>query len=218
MGLVVAMRKSFPLLMLFAPACLLSAAETALGVPFREADKYYLQKPKTPVAWDKTFVTFSEFRGSWSSTIQTFAKVAGMELITINPPPDHNVCGIYDKVDGSKFYSLKEAFDIINEKLLGATHHTLIRSGDILYLISADELYDALPRLDRLALRDLRGRGNTEIVEIVVRFDPDHQGQVKKWLGEFGLVIPQENGGFVLQGTVASLTLCARLFRWNEEP
>jgi len=201
--------------MLFASVGLLNAPASALGVPFREADKYYLQKPKSPVAWDKTFVTFSEFRGSWSSTIQTFAKVADMKLVEAYPAPDHIACGLNGRIDNSKVYSLVEAFDIINEIMLGETKHGLIRSGNKLYLIPLDVNFHDGPRCDRVALQDLPGRGRTEIVEMVVKLNPDIQKQTKQLLGEFGQVWPLENGECVLRGSVGSLTLVARIYGWK---
>jgi hypothetical protein len=179
------------------------------AMPDREREKDYLPSPG--LEWHRKFVYFKGLRvGSWEGEIRWFAREAGMEFVALSPLPEGIACGVHPMEP--KLCSLVEVFDIINEILQGSTKHTLIRDGKRLILISADgSIHDQLP-FPHVQIRDLPGRGNTEIVQMEATFESEPMaGQVKKLLGEFGHVAPLGGNRYALRGTVQSLKLVFEL-------
>lgn len=197
--------------LLCVPFCFLGMACAVNAMPDREWEKDYLPNPG--LEWNKKFVYFKGFRGSWEDQIRWFAQEAGMEFVASSPLPI--ICGINPKFQPeSKLYSLVEVFDIINEILQGSTRHTLIRSGNKLILFSDEGSFVEWPALPLVQIRDLPGRGNTEVVRMEATFESELiAGQVKKLLGDFGHVAPLGGNRYALRGTVQSLKLVFELCR-----
>jgi hypothetical protein len=178
----------------------------ANAVPDRDRD--YVQKPKLPVRWSQTFLPFEKRGEPWDQVLRWFAKETGMRFVSYYPIPAGTFTFINPRVDGiPKQYSLVEVYDIINEILLGATKHGLLRVEDKLVLIPLDASIWDWPPLPRIRLQDLPERGRTEVVIIELKIKPDDIPQMRRWGGDFGHITPLENGRCLVRMPVANLAI-----------
>ena len=147
-----------------------------------------------------------EVRGkAWDWVLRMLASELELEFVAQAPLPVGQFTFINPAIDGKpNEYSMLEVFDIINEVLQGATKHTLIRGDKTLTLFYACAPPHLWPALPRVSLRDLPGRGRTEIVEVVVKMNPRDVP-----MGENGFqidtAIPLENGRVLLRSNVVAL-------------
>ncbi len=123
-----------------------------------------------------------------------------------------------------KLYTIPEVIDIINEALLANSETQkfyLIRRERSFTLVPADEKIDPsiLPRIN---LEELDGRGNTEMVSIVLPLTSlvaeDVAPEIKKMMGPFGEVVPMTRANqLILQDTVANLKRIRKTVRDIEQ-
>jgi hypothetical protein len=187
-------------------ACLaiLGQPATAPAVPYRERD--YLDNPKV-VDWNAT-VEFPKltFGYSWKDALKWFAEQANLPLTAIAPIPDSSFT--FTAPTNSK-YTLTEIYDILNEVLQTQHRTTIMRGGNGLTLVDAGaELPDHL--VPRLSMADLKDRGRTEVVEVVIKMPAgasiEEAGlDIQRAVGTFGRVTPLDDNRVIVRGQVASL-------------
>jgi hypothetical protein len=180
--------------------CLL-AVGVAFAAPNRQPD--YLPKPYESVNWSGKRIDFEKRNQPWREVLDWFAQQTRLSyvskyaqptgILSFDPPNDEN--------GKPRKYTLVEIFDILNEGLIIEHRLILVRGEKTLTMFSADEM---IP-IPRVRLKDLPGRGRTEVVMIVVTMDPETVPNVKRAMGTFGTISPLENGQVMLQGPVASV-------------
>jgi hypothetical protein len=188
-------------------ACLaiLGQPLASLAVPDRMAPDVELPES---VDWNATYVEFPKavFGNPWNDTLKWFAMKANLPLHAIAPIPDTSFTFSPPR---NKKYTLSESYDILNEILQTQHKYRLVRGVTALTLVDADdELPDHL--IPRLPLADLKDRGRTEIVEVVIRLRPGLDAEeaapdIKRALGVFGHVTPVHGDRVIVRGTVAAL-------------
>ena len=177
----------------------------AIAVPVRKPAWEAEPLPKARVDWNTTRLALEMDGKPWRAVLEWFADQTGMSYKTFSPP-----AGTFTFI-GPKLrqYTLTEIYDIINERLQAQEKLTLLRGETTLTMVAADEELpgDLIPRV---ALSELKDRGRTEIVEVVVTLKgldnmKDLGREVKRLLGIFGNVVPLGNNQFLLRADVATL-------------
>jgi type II secretory pathway component GspD/PulD (secretin) len=143
----------------------------------------------------KTY-TFEMRSKPWAQVIEWLSDITGMPFIgPYLPTGTFNFIG-----SAKKGYTVPEIIDIINEALLSnkdTQKYILVRRERSFTLLPADEPIDAL-LMQTIKLEDLAGRGNTELVSVVLPLRSlvaeDVVSSIQKMLGPFGSVT-------VLEGT-----------------
>ena len=158
-----------------------------------------------PVDWNTTYVAL-EMNGSWSDVLAWFAAQTRMAIHSRANTPVGIACGTTPK---NRSYSLTEVYDLINHGLQSEAKLTLLRGPTTLTLFPADEEIPAhlVPRVE---ITELKTRGQTEIVEIVLPLRPGLDAlelapQVKRLLGDCGQAIPSGNNQLILRAHVSTL-------------
>jgi hypothetical protein len=178
------------------------------AVPFR--DRGYEIAPK-PVDWNATRIAFEMGGKPWSAVLAWFADQTQMPCRAKVPLPMGTLTFISprDQWGRPREFTLTEIFDIINERLQAQENLTLLRGDTALTMVPADQ---EIPRhlIPRVNLHELRERGRTEIVEVVVKlpagFDAEEFApQANRLLGPFGAVITLGNDQLILSADVATL-------------
>jgi type II secretory pathway component GspD/PulD (secretin) len=174
------------------------------------------QQPRTRPGAEPTFLF--EMRGkSWAAIFEWLTDKTGLPFLSSNAAPTGTFNVI---VKPGRRYTLGEVIDLINDGLL-PNKYVLVRRPASFSLVPADE---KLPRhlVPPVRLEDLPGRGDSEVVEIVLPLKAlmaeDYAGQVKKMLGPFGEVLALKQGNrLVLQGTAGTLRFILATTRDIEE-
>lgn len=149
-----------------------------------------------------------EMRGKpWAQIFEWLTDTTGLPFISNYPAPTGTIHVI---VKQGRRYTLGELLDLLNDALL-PSKYVIVRRSASFTLAPADE---KLPRqlAPRIALEDVAGRGNSEIVEIMLPLKglvaDDYAPQVKKMMGPFGEVQSLRQGNrLILQDTAGNLRL-----------
>ena len=188
-------------LLCIASLALLDGPPFALAVPNRKSP---CDKLSEGVDWNTTRRPF-EWKGSMKTELEWIAKEAKMSLHFDVPLPRGTICMVNPK---SHEYTLTEIFDIINRRLQGQAGITLIRGETTLTVVSVDDDAKGTWMIPRVRAEDLPIRGQTEIVEVVVKLSPKEADDVfdlQRLLGDFGRVTPLVDNHFVVRSNVATL-------------
>ncbi|MBI3824218.1 MAG: hypothetical protein HY289_16240 [Planctomycetes bacterium] len=168
----------------------------------------FFDPPELP-NWSTTRVRFDMDGKPWKEVLTWFAGQAQMNIRSLL---------FWRSLDGIFRYAppknsprelpLTDIFDIINERLQEEHGLRLIRSEDSLALTTYND-FPGGPRPPRVELRDLKDRGKTEIVEVLVRVkqfqnDEEVAVEVKRMLGSFGHAVAIRNHVLIVTD-VASL-------------
>lgn len=171
--------------------------------------------PKTPAKarpnWNDEQFAF-EMRGKpWSTVIEWFCDKTEMPFSSTYgvPTGTFNFITPKDAKGNPRKYTLAEIYDIINESLQTQQKYTLLRRETTLTLVPADEPIPG-PLVPRVKVEDLKARGKTEIVEVVVkpkRGNVDEMApEIKRLLGDFGHVTPlTQSNQLILRADVSTL-------------
>ena len=159
-----------------------------------------------------------EMRGKpWAAIFEWLTDKTGLPFLSSNAAPTGTFNVI---VKADRRYTLPEVIDLINDGLL-PNKYVLIRRPASFSLAPADE---KLPRhlVPRVRLDDLPGRGDSEIVEIILPLKAliadDYAAQAKKMMGPFGEVLSLKQGNrLVLQDTAGNLRLILATTREIED-
>ncbi len=160
--------------------------------------------------WNEKKIAFEMDKKPWGAVMTWFADQTQMPyaspytptgtLTFINPRDDKGV---------ARKYTLIEVYDIINEILQGQHKYTILRGDNVLTLVPADEPIPEL-LIPRVSMDELKSRGRTEIVEVVV--EPKGQNvdefapELIRLLRPFGQVTPlQGSNKLIIRAGVASL-------------
>lgn len=162
-------------------------------------------KKETATAPVEKFINFEMRAKPWSSVFEWLTEQTGLPFISNIQPPT----GTFNFIaKAGKKYTMPEVIDIINEGLLGSKF-ILIRRENSYTLVPADEKIRG-ELVPRIRLEDMKTRGNTEIVSVVLPLKAmvaeDFAPEVKKMMGPFGEVVPlATTNQLVLQDSVGYL-------------
>jgi hypothetical protein len=163
-----------------------------------------------PVDWNTKRVAFEIHGQPWSAVLAWFANQAQMSWTSKAGIPVGTFTFVpgQDKWGKPRQYTLTEVFDIINERLQ-TEHQFIVLRGEMVLTVIFGDCVDEKPYLvPRLNLSELKQRGRTEIVEVVVSppagVDAREYLHAKRSLGEFGRV-SVDNAQVILRSDAATL-------------
>ena len=173
-----------------------------------------------PLPFGGKKVAFAFDSKPWAGVFEWMTNQTDLPIITTYKPS-----GTFTfQGPAGKLYTIPEVIDIINEALLANSETQkfyLIRRERSFTLVPADEKIDPsiLPRIN---LDELDGRGNTEMVSIVLPLTSlvaeDVAPEIKKMMGPFGEVVPMTRANqLILQDTVANLKRIRKTVRDIEQ-
>ena len=159
------------------------------------------------MGWNNTRIAFEMAGKDWPSIFQWLADKSGLPFSS-----PYRVPGTFTFTPphGTK-YTLIEIYDIINEVLQTQHKYALVRGEASLTLVSIT--VEPIPRdlIPRVNLSDLKDRGRTEIVEIVIKLQAGRSSDElsvsggKFWPAPPDHLIPLNNGRFLVRANVATL-------------
>jgi hypothetical protein len=194
------------------PTVLFAMAVATIAGPARavpDRAPFGVTKPAVPVDWVNKKIAFRMQNKPWREMLDWFADQTRLPWDSAYPLPKGTFTFIPPTFDGGKSreYTLVEIYDIINEIMQGSTKHTLIRREKSIMVFPIDDWKGCLGLMPCVKLRELPGRGRTEIVQVVVKLAPDVLPLVKRCLDGDGIIRPLDNddGRFVVRASVASL-------------
>jgi type II secretory pathway component GspD/PulD (secretin) len=158
----------------------------------------------TPAPAEKTW-SFELRNKPWSSVLEWYSDISGLPFVGKHRPRG---TATFIPPKNKRQYTLGEITDILNE-LLVAQDYILVRRTASFTVLPADEKID-LSLLPRVRVEDLKKRGRTELVTLVVTLKTHNAAnvasQVKKLMGKFGAVVVLERTNqLVLQDTAGTL-------------
>src|SRR5262245_27143525 len=166
-------------------------------------DSAHAQSAAQPPPEVRTF-SFEMRNQPWSKVFEWLADQNKSQFIASATPN-----GTFNFVPGSqKKYTMAQIIDILNEALI-AKGHLLIHRANSLLLMPADEPVP-VELVPRVRLNDLAGRGNTELVSVVVALNTekadDIAPEIKKLLSPFGqVVVLKQPNQLVIQDLTGNL-------------
>jgi hypothetical protein len=158
-----------------------------------------------PVDWAEKKHAFELSGKKWEEVFQWLAAESKLPYVTVYKTPTGRV-RFADLKDAK--YSLAEIYDVVNDRLIKQEKFVLVRTNVSLSLYPADGKMWPIPQV---SVDQLRQRGATEIVEVVVSLRGDLKAkevaaEVKRALGDFGHVAALEKSNkIVVRGDVAAL-------------
>ena len=191
---------------------LVALTSIAAAIPSRplvepKAEPKAESHPETPPDWTKTRIPFHVVDKPWREVLKWFAQKANMPLVHAERSPASTFTYVppLDPVTGIPVeHTLVEILDVLNDSLQRDHERWLVRDGRLVLYVTADGLFD-IP-IPKVKLADLRDRGRTEIVQVVilVRAGMDAQEvapDIKRLLGPHGRVVPlPDTNELVIQG------------------
>lgn len=152
---------------------------------------------------DKT-VAFQARDWPWKNVLEWLSNETGLPIITNATPT--GTFSFYG--NPRKFYSIPEIMDILNEALLNQKY-VLIRRDASITIVPADMQIDP-SIVPRITIEELKNRGATEIVKIVVQLKTmnadEISTEIRNLMGPFREVNPlTRSNQLVLQDTAKSL-------------
>jgi hypothetical protein len=192
-------------LVFVAGLAILGQPHSAPAVPYRE--RYRFEAPRF-VDWNTTRLAISELPvgNDWKDTLNWFAAQTDLRLKATVPTPN---ASFTFNAPANSHYTLTDIYDILNEVLQTQHKYTLVRGENLLTLVDADaELPDHL--VPRLRMADLKDRGRTEIVEVVIKLragllDEETALDLKRAVGPGARVTPLDGNRVIVRGTVSAL-------------
>ncbi len=159
--------------------------------------------PAVPAAAAEKTVTINFEKAGWDEVLDWYAKETGLTLITtVKPTGSVNMKGKDRK------YTIGEVTDLINEAMM-QQKFILIRRHMTFFIQPSDEKIDPT-LLPRITLDELKKRGRTEIVQVVVPVTgmvvEDAQEELKRLLTPFGTMVPLiKANSLLIQDTVGNI-------------
>jgi len=193
-------RNTGPLILLVAGFTVTSASGLADAAPNRQPA--YVPKPAEGLNWSTTYVDFKMPNKDLREVVEWFADQAKLPVQDKLLLPD--VSFTFIPAVETRRYALTEVFDIINELLIIQHKHILLRGETTLTVWPADEDVPA-HLIRRVQLKDLPRLAQTEIVEAVVKRDPDFVPNLARRARPVNPGIALGNNRFIVQTDVVWL-------------
>jgi general secretion pathway protein D len=161
------------------------------------------------VATGEKRIKFEFQNKPWNQVFEWLSDQTGLPFASnIKPTGSFTFIAPKGSVGATQGYTIPEIIDILNEVLL-QQKFIIIRREATFMVLPADEKID--PTLvPRVAIDELKGRGNTEIISTVLQLNTlvaeDVQPEVKRQLGPFGEVTTlAKSNQLLIQDTVKSI-------------
>jgi type II secretion system protein D len=158
-------------------------------------------------------VKFEFSNKPWKQVFEWLSDQTGLTFNSINVPPgSFTFIAPKGSVGATQGYTIPEVIDHLNEAMLAAPptqRWQLIRREVSFTLVPADDPIDPI-LVPRITVDELKGRGTTEIVSIVLQLNTlvaeDFAPEVKRMLGPFGQVtVLAKSNQLILQDSAKSL-------------
>lgn len=183
-------------------------------LPTESKDKV-VEKAVTPPDPKEKRIAFAMRDVPWSKVMEWLSDQTGLHFIS-----NHIPTGTFNFIPPKdKKYTIPEVIDLLNDGLL-LHKYVLIRRDTSFTILPADEKID--PALvPRIALEDLKDRGKTEMVSVVLKLkaliSTDFAPEVKKMMGPFGEVVPlAQSNQLVMQDTAGNLRRILKMVQEDE--
>jgi hypothetical protein len=143
-------------------------------------------------------------KAGWDEVLDWYAKETGLTLITTVKPTGT----VAIKPGKDRKFTIGEVTDLINEAMM-QQKFLLIRRHMTFFIQPSDEKIDAT-LLPRVTVDELKKRGRTEIVQVVLPVEgmvvTDSLEELKRLLTPFGTLVPLEKpNAYLIQDTVGNI-------------
>jgi general secretion pathway protein D len=185
----------------------LAASNFAQAQPKKGADDGKKPAARKPVDWTEEKYTLDLDGKEWKYLFTWLATEADLPFVSKYKAPAGTINFIAPK---SREFSLLQIYDLINERLQATEKYTLLRSDVSISLVPADEDIPS-SLIPRITIEELKGRGRTEIVELLIPLKgslvaEEFAPSFKRLLGDFGRVTPiPDTNSLIVRADVAAL-------------
>jgi RNA polymerase sigma factor (sigma-70 family) len=189
-------------------------------VPAGRVERIAGRDAKVPEGWKEPKKYAVAFRDTpWAEVLEWYARESGLTLVsTVKPTGNVTIASPKDRK-----FTFGEITDLINESLM-AQKYILVRGETTFFLHPADERIDPT-KVPRIELGELKQRGKTELVQVVIPFKADAQDdlaqEVRKLLSPFGNATRVKNTLVILDtaGIVTRIhELLQKIYPGNKDP